>query len=152
MLARRITFLALTWLVLVALAARILGGLDGLAHPAVLGHVLVLPWLAALVAHGPRGCSGALLDAFDARPEDVPPERRRVSAVVLRTVGSASVAGGVLALFATMVHTFNTLAASAGQASPIDVVAGLSSGLLAPLYGIALRAFLFAPLADAVEG
>ena len=152
MLLRRLFFLFVTWIFLVVLVARLAGGLGALWHPAVLGLVLVLPWLAALVAHGARETSGALVDAMDRRPDDIPPDRRRLSATVLRTVGGASVTGGVLGLFAALVQTFNFLASSGGQASPIELVAGVSVGLLAPLYGVALRSFLFAPLADGIEG
>ena len=151
MLIRRLTFLTLTWVLLLVLVGRLLGGLDQLASPDVILPVFILPWLAVIVAHGPKGCFDALADAFDDRPEDIPAARRAVSAVVFRTVGSASVAGGLLGLLAGVVHTMSVVAATSGQASPTGIIVSVGTSFVLPLYGLTLRTFLFEPLAMSLE-
>ena len=151
MLVRRLIFLTLTWSLLLVLFNRLLGGLGQLASPDVILPVFILPWLAVIVAHGPKGCFDALADAFDDRPEDIPAARRAASAVVFRTVGSASVAGGLIGLLAGVVHTMSVVGASSGQASPTGIIISVGTSFVVPLYGLTLRTFLFEPFAMSLE-
>lgn len=151
MALRRTTFLLLTWALLLLVAQRLVGDLAGLANPIVVLPVLVLPWLAVLVAHGPAESFAGLRDGFDPRPEDLPHPRRDVSAAVLRTVASASLAGGFLGLFSGVIQTLNTIASSGGQAHPTELIVGVGTSFVAPLYGLALRTFFYEPLAASLE-
>ncbi|MCB9916413.1 MAG: hypothetical protein H6828_14890 [Planctomycetes bacterium] len=85
-------------------------------------------------------------------PEDLPAARREASLAALRSAGAASVAVGLLGLLGTLLAALQVTAASAGNASPAELVAAMGAGLLAPLYGVALRAFLYAPLAEGLAG
>lgn len=151
MLVRRLIFLTLTWSLLLVLLSRLLGGLGQLASPDVIIPVFVLPWLAVMVAHGPKGCFEALADAFDDRPEDIPAARRSASAVVFRTVGSASVAGGLIGLIAGVVYTMSVVTATGGQANPTGIIISVGTSFVVPLYGLTLRTFLFEPFAMSLE-
>lgn len=151
MSTRRIAFLLATWALLLLVAQRLVGDLTLLANPIVVLPVLVLPWFAVLVAHGPAETFAALRDAFDPRPEDLPHPRRAVSAAVLRTVAGASLAGGFLGLFAGVIQTLNTIASTGGQAHPTDLIVGVGTSFVAPLHGLVLRTFLYEPLASSLE-
>ena len=83
---------------------------------------------------------------------DLPAERRADSVTALRTLGGASVAMGVVAVLLGMIGVFNSIAATSGQAHPAEMAFGIAGLMIAPLYGVAVRVFLWDPLASALEG
>ena len=50
------------------------------------------------------------------------------------------------------IATINSFAASGGEAEAIDFVFALGTMVLAPIYGLLLRSFLYDPLASALAG
>ena len=148
----RILCLAGTWTVLLLVGLRMVPSARDLLDLPVLAYVLFLPWLGALAVHPPAAFMAALRDACAARPEELPAERRAASAVVLRGLGRLALVAGILGFFAAVIATFNTLSASAGQASPMEVVGHLPGMLIAPVYGLAFKSFLYDFLADGLDG
>ena len=148
----RILYLAGTWIVLLLVGLQMVPSARDLFDLPVLAYVLFLPWLGSLAVHTPAALTAALRDVCTSRAEELPAERRAASAVVLRGLGGLSLVAGLLGFFAAVIATFQTLTASAGQASPMEVVGGLPGMLIAPVYGLALKAFLYDFLADGLEG
>ncbi len=144
--------IALLWIVVTWVAVRLVGSPLVLLDPPVLAFVLVIPALSALTCVGPRGMGQALGDAFSGKSEDLPLERRLASASTLRSMGSAAIAAGLIGFLGVVVATFNTIASTGGQASPMEFVGALPGMILGPLYGLALKGFLFDVLADGLEG
>ncbi len=149
---RRILALLLTWTVLVLVANRLVASPRLLFDPPVVAYVAVVTLLAGLASTGPRGLVSALGDALSRDAADLPEERRRVGASTLRSLGGAAVAAGLLGFFGVLIATFNGIVSTSGQASPHDVFLGLPAMVIAPLYGMALKAFLFDALAEGLEG
>lgn len=147
---KRASILALTWVGLALILSR--GGVSALAfEPRAALLVLVLPLLLVAVHVGPRVLARDLALALAPRPEDLPPESRAHAASHLRMAGGLSVAVGLLAFFTGTVGLFNRMAQAAGQAEPTEVMSGLGALLLAPVYGILLKALLHDPLAAGLE-
>lgn len=152
MLLRRLLGLFALWSVLALFVSRTTGGnLGAFVHLPMLLLVLAVPFLVASIAHGPSACAAALVDALGSEG-DLPGERRRASTAVLRTLGGVSVAMGVVAVLLGMIGVLHGIAVSSGQASTSEMAFGVAALMVAPLYGVGVRAFLWDPLADAVEG
>ena len=148
----RTLYLVATWIVLLLVGLEMVPSARDLFNLPVLAYVLFLPWLGSLAVHSTASLTAALRDAFASRPEELPAERRADSASVLRGLGALSLVAGLLGFFAAVIATFQTLTASAGQASPMEVVGGLPGMLIAPVYGLALKTFLYDFLADGLDG
>lgn len=144
--------LLLTWTVLVLVGLRLVPSARLLFDPPVMAYVVIVPLLAGLAIAGPQGLYRALRDALAGDAEDLPQPRRSEGASLLRSLGGAAVASGLLGFFTVMIATFNRLAASGGQTEASDLLLGLPAMVIAPVYGLALKAFLFDALADALEG
>ena len=148
----RTLYLIGTWIVLILVGLEMVPTAGDLFDLPVLAYVLFLPWLGALAVHSPAALMAAMRDAWTARAEELPAERRAASAVVLRGLGGLSLVAGLLGFFAAAIAMFQTLTASAGQASPMEIIGGLPGMLIAPVYGLALKTFLYDFLADALDG
>lgn len=150
-MSRKPLALLLTWGVLVLVANRLAFSPRLWFDPAVLAYVLALPLLVGVAMVGPAELLRVFQDAFAARPEDLSIERRAHAAATLNALGGCAVAAGVLGLFGMLIAAFNSIASSGGQASAHDLLAGVPSMVLAPVYGLALKAFLFDALAEGLE-
>jgi hypothetical protein len=144
--------LLLTWTVLVLVGLRLVPSSELLFDPPVFAYVLVVPLLTGLATAGPRGVSRALLDGLAADARDLPVGRRAAGAAILRSLGGTALAAGLLGFFSVVIMTFNSLAASGGQAGPANLLQGLPAMVIAPVYGLGLKAFFFDALADGLEG
>ncbi len=148
----RILALVVVWSFL-ALAVRFLvPGLATVVEPRTLLFVLALPWLISLAGVSPRELLDAVRDPLRKGAADLPADRRAASAIILRRLGGLSLSAGVFAFFATTVTVFTAIASAGGQVSPSMLVSGAGATLLAPLYGYVLMAFVYEPLAAAIEG
>lgn len=147
---RRASILLLTWTLLVLTVS--LGGATAYAfEPRAAALVLALPVLLVGLHVGPRALAGALAMAFAARPGELAAESRAHSAAHLRMLGGLSIAVGLLGFFAGTVGLINRTANTGGQANPYEVLGGLGALLLAPVYGLLLKALLYDPLAAGLE-
>ena len=149
MLTRRLFLLAL-WGTLIWIAVRLIGSPGLLVDPPVLAFVLGAGLLAGLAAVGPGEFWGSLADGW-AGGEGLPTERRWASATTLRSVGGAALGAGVLGFLGAMIAAFNSIASSGGQANAADFVGGLPGMVLGPVYGLALKSFVFDLLAEGLE-
>jgi len=143
--------LLLTWAVVVLVANRLAFSPRLWFDPAVLAYVLVVPLLVGLAAVGPRDLVWTLRDALGPDPDELPAARRAQAAATLAALSGASVAAGVLGFFGMLINTFNAIAMSGGLAQPSQLLSGVPAMTLAPVYGLALKAFLFDPLAEGLE-
>ncbi len=148
----RIVHLVLLWSVLVLVGRQLVPSPGLLLDLPILAYVLALPAIGAFACHGPGALLSALRDAFAARPDDLPPERRASSAAVLRDVGGLCLAAGVIGFMGALIATFSAIANAQAQVSSNDLLASLPGMVIAPLYGLAFDAFLFRTLARALEG
>lgn len=146
---------------LLTLCASIAAGLIGLRlngfdlsllwAPQPLLLVLALPLVLQALASGGLGGFRALGCALAADLEDRPPEAREAAGAVLRELAGLAVAVGVVAFLLDLLQLLVLLAASPGQAAPIETVVGLGAAILGPVYGILLKTLAYDPLATAVE-
>ncbi|MED6335273.1 MAG: hypothetical protein VYE81_07715 [Planctomycetota bacterium] len=151
MSTNRLLSLVSTWIVLALVAGSFTDDWGLLIDLRVLAFVLALPWLGVALAASPRAALDAMVDGWRPNP-DLPSERRATSAALLHTVGGASFAAGLLSLLLGMIVTLNVVAASPGQASPLELVSAFGGLVLGPLYGLALMSFLYQPLSAGLEG
>ncbi|MEM6673782.1 MAG: hypothetical protein AAF726_13135 [Planctomycetota bacterium] len=151
MLTQRFLCLVVAWALLGVVASRLAGEFDVLLDPSVLSLVLVVPWIAVLASHGPREALETLTDVIDETPAAIPVERRSISAAALRTASSASVAVGLLLLLTSVLRTLVVVTATPGSASTDEIMLGMGSGLLAPVYGLAVSTLLYGPCSAALE-
>ncbi len=122
--------------------------LDVRAAAVVLGG----PWLIAVTTWPVATVTSAIRDAFDPRAEDLPLPRRERSADVLRGLARQALALGVVMLLAGALHAMSRVAHAGGSVSPADIVGTFGGVLLAPVYGLALSAFFYEPLAARLGG
>lgn len=114
--------------------------------------VVLFPWLVAWIGFPLRDIGAALGDASRLNVRDLPLERRMQSARVLRAVGGLTLATGIVAFFGTYINLLSGIAMTTRTVTTADYMNGLGAMLLAPLYGLALRAFLYDPVAASIEG
>ena len=114
MLVQRLIGLVLLWSVLALFVTRTSGDLASFVHVPMILMVVAVPVLVAGVAHGPALVAAALADAFGGG--ELPPDRRRASALVLRSLGGVSVAMGVVAVLLGMIGVLNSIASSGRNA------------------------------------
>jgi len=114
--------------------------------------VVALPLLVVGVTHSPKAVWDALASGFTNRLEDRPREARLASAALLRSLGAVSLSAGMVGLFGAVLAMFHTIAVTGGQGNPAEVVWRLGSLMLSPLYALAVKAFLYDPLAARIEG
>jgi hypothetical protein len=143
--------LLLSWTVVVVVANRLVPDPGLWFDPAALAYVVVLPLLIGLATAGPGQLAEAFRDGLSMRPADLPAERRAAAASILHSMGGTAVAAGLLGFFGMLITTFNGIASSDGQATPGNLLGEVPSMVLAPLYGLALKTFLFDPLGQGLE-
>jgi len=140
-----------------AFAAALLGlrlaGLDLaiLWAPQQLLLVTALPFVILALSGGALVAPRAVMVAFSKDLDDRPTAARESAGAILRELGGLAVAIGAVSFLLDLISLLVLLAATAGQASPIETVVGLGSALIGPVYGILLKALFFDPLATAVE-
>jgi hypothetical protein len=57
----------------------------------------------------------------------------------------------MVGLFGAVLSMFTTIAVTGGQGNPAEVVWRLGTLMLSPLYALAIKAFLYDPLAARIE-
>lgn len=148
----RLLILAAPWALLILLGVRTTGDAASLFHGPALILVVGVPFLVAALAHRPGNVGRALVDAFAGEAADLPSERRAQSVAVLRTLGGTALAMGIVAVLLGMIAILNALATAGGQTPTTQLAMGVGGLMIAPLYGVAVRVFLWDPLANALEG
>ena len=147
---RPLAFLVI-WAGVAVLLSSLVPGLPDLFEPRTAGFVLALPWLLSFAGTGPGEVLRAFGDPLTGRAGDLPLDRRRRSVLILRKLGGLSISAGVVAFFATAIASLNTIAASGGQANPLEVIGAAPTAFLAPFYGYLLSAFVYGPLAASID-
>ena len=113
--------------------------------------LLTFPALALAAAHTPQRIARAVGDAFAARRDELPAERRLESAAILRSLGGLTFATGLVVFLGSMVATLNAIASSGGQTETAQLVESLGVMTLGAAYGLALKVLLYDPLAAGLE-
>ena len=147
----RLAALALAWIVLALVGVRAVPSAGYLVDLRSAALVFFLPWVVAFAVHGVLPSLRALRDGLSSAEGDLPPERRADSAAILVSLGGLSFAAGLVGLLGTFVSILNAIATAGGQVDPSRFVLGLGAMLLAPIYGLVLRSFLYDPLAAALD-
>ncbi len=142
---RAITILA-ALAVLLAGAAFLVGGRTDILDLRAAGIVLGVPLLIALVTRRPTEVLAALHDGLSSEAQDLPVSRRSRSADILHGLAGQSLAIGVLMLFAGGLHYLGSPAEAGGSVSPAALISNFGGLLLAPFYGLAASALIYAPL------
>lgn len=150
-LITRYLALVVAWSALFVAISAIAPDVSLLFDPRTVAFVTLFPWLVACIGFPFRDLGASLADAVRPGIRDLPVERRVQSARVLRAVGGLTLATGVIAFFGTYLNLLSGLALKTGTATKTDYITGFSAMLLAPLYGLALRAFLYDPIATSIE-
>lgn len=140
-----------SWALLLFLLQSFIPELGSIIEWRTLLFVLAIPPFFAFAVLGGPDVLCALRWGVGLGDDELPSECRQRYVGTLRLIGDLSLGAGVFAFFATVIATFNVLAASAGQASPLEVVAGASTTFLAPLYGFLLRSFVYGPMAAGLD-
>ena len=149
----RLIALVAPWGVLILMGSHALGGdLSSLVHVPALVLICGAPVLVGALAYRPQAVAHALVDAFAANPGDLPHERRATSVAVLRTLGGVALALGVLSILLGMIALLNVVASNGGQPHSAEIASGAAGLMISPLYGVAIRVFLWDPLANGLEG
>tara|TARA_R110002126_G_scaffold28577_6_gene95337 strand:+ start:5863 stop:6363 length:501 start_codon:yes stop_codon:yes gene_type:complete len=149
----RLIALVAPWGVLALMGSHALGGdLASLVHVPALVFICGVPVLVAALAYRPQSVAHAFVDAFGSHPGDLPHDRRDTSVAVLRTLGGTALALGIFLVLLGMIALLNAVAASPDQAHPAEIASGVAGLMIAPLYGVAIRVFLWDPLANGLEG
>jgi len=148
---RRLAPLALGVLALALAVQSAQNNVSALFDPRAVAVTLLLPWLALAVTDSWGSALAVAQDFVTADPALLPQGRRRASAQRLDTLGSMSLAAGVIAAFLTFVANLNEIASTSGQPSGNGWI-GLTAGLLlGPIYGLLLKALLYDPAATALR-
>ena len=115
--------------------------------PVSLTLVVVVPWLSC----GPRAAATAVRAALDAGPPGAQPLERVVrprDASALRSLGDDATAAGVAAAIVLFVAQLRGLALAPSSPGAQALLTTLHAMALGPAYGLALRAFVYRPLAE----
>lgn len=142
---------AAIWAFVGATLAQFLPSAPRILEPRTALFVIALPWLVSFAGFGPGDVLRAARDPFARDPSELPLERRRCSAGMLRKLGGLTLTTGTIAFFASTLTTFQVMASTGGQANPMEVVVAAPAALLAPLTGFILNAFVYEPLAASLE-
>ncbi|QDU68609.1 hypothetical protein [Engelhardtia mirabilis] len=113
--------------------------------------VAALPFILQALASGGFSAPRAFALAFASDLDDRPTDAREAAGSILRELGGLAVAVGALSFLLGLISLFVLLAATSGQASPVETIVGLGSAMLGPVYGILLKALVYDPLATAIE-
>lgn len=150
----RLVCLALAWAVLLLVARAAAGAFDWLVDPRAAVFAIALPLLLVAASSAPRDLAEAFRDALRADCADLPAPRRERGAGVLRSLGGLSLAAGVVAMLGSAIGVLGEIAETAGQVTGSAtgfLAARWGAMLVAPVYGLALKFFLYDPLAQALE-
>ena len=130
-----------------------LSGLDAslLWNPRPLLLVVALPFVFLSLSHGVTAGPRALGLALGALERDLPPHLREEAGGVLRELGGLSCAVGAAVFGLEIVTLLVLLSSTPGQAAPMELFAGMGAALIAPVYGIGLKALVHDPLATSIE-
>ena len=120
-------------------------------EPGMLLFVGGLPWLLAALSMGPGRVTAAVRGLFGTEHEDRPPEERELEGQTLREIGGLTLAIGAVLFLLELLTLLNLVTATAGNASPFEVLSRMGSAMLGPIYGILLKALVYDPLASAAE-
>jgi len=120
-------------------------------EPGMLLFVAALPWLIAMPAFGPAGVAAGFRAALTGGQEDRPLEEREFGASALREIGGLTLAIGAVLFLLELMGLLSVLSSTGGNANPLEVVRGLGSAMLGPIYGVLLKALVYDPLANAAE-
>lgn len=120
-------------------------------EPGMLLFVGGLPWLVGALAFGPGTAASAFRASFSNGYEDRPFEERELDARALREIGGLTLAIGAVLFLLELMRLLNLISATGGNADPAELLRGLGSAMLGPIYGILLKALVYDPLASAAE-
>lgn len=144
--------LIVLWIVVILLPIHLVKNPWLLVDPPVMAFVFAVPVLSSLACVGAPGLRESLLDGFTQNTSNLPVERRLTSVSTLRSMGSAAIAAGVLVFLGAMIATFDAISVTGGQGNPLAIPSRIPRMLLGPIYGLALKAFFFDVLAEALDG
>lgn len=148
---RRLLPLALALFVLLFALQRRWGVPEALVDPSAFLWTLLLPWLALVLSDSFASATRTAQDLFRST-ESLERVRVRASAARLASLGASSITAGVLVGAAATISIFNGLAVQGGNVEPASAVPTVMVGLaLGPIYGLALKAFLYDPAAAALR-
>jgi hypothetical protein len=147
----RLVGLAASWALLLFVGARLVPAMHYLVDLRSAAFVVFLPWVVVVAAHGPGVAARALIDALSSASAELPPDRRADGVAVLTSLGGLSFAAGIIGLLGTFA-TIQSFAASSGPLESGHLVLATGAMILAPIYGLLLRAFFYDPLAVGLEG
>jgi len=113
--------------------------------------LLAMPPLVLATAYPLRAVGRAIRDGLDGAPAELPAELRSTSAAILRNLAGVSFGTGLVVFLGSMVATFNAIAGSGGQVGSGHILESMGTMFLGPVYGLALKAFLYDPLAAGLD-
>lgn len=126
------------------------GHATALVDPVGLAVVLFLPWITLASTDSVHAAGATFSDAFLKRPSGTPSTRLVSTRSRLRFVAGASIAAGVIVACMGLVEEINAIAGAKGNVDAGVWPRFAASMLLGPLYGIALKTFLYDPAESAL--